>query len=146
MICQFRQIIGVGWGQRLFGPPPYKIIVGGGCSLLPHPVPTSMIRNSGMMTPDRIAVIICLHEMDSINLSRDMRFPIMWYARPAKPQISLRKRAVWSEPLLVAWMFYDCWATDWTLLEVSKFKRTLHWLVWVYTCPNTTLLEITCHG
>ena len=28
--------------------------------------------------------------------------------RPAKPQISLRIRAVWSEPLLVAWVFYDC--------------------------------------
>ena len=26
---------------------------------------------------------------------------------PAKPQISLPIRAVWSEPLLVAWIFYD---------------------------------------
>ena len=32
----------------------------------------------------------------------DMRFPTMWYMRPAKPQISLRVRAVGSEPLLVA--------------------------------------------
>ena len=23
-------------------------------------------------------------------------------------------RPVWSEPLLVAWVFYDCWATHWT--------------------------------
>ena len=29
-----------------------------------------------------------------------MRFPTMWYKRPAKPQISLRIRAVCSEPLL----------------------------------------------
>ena len=28
----------------------------------------------------------------------DMRFPTMWYVRPAKAQISLRARAVWSEP------------------------------------------------
>ena len=28
------------------------------------------------------------------NLSRDMRFPTMWYVQPAKPQISLRIRAV----------------------------------------------------
>ena len=28
--------------------------------------------------------------------------------QPAKPQISLRIRAVWSEPLLVARVFYDC--------------------------------------
>ena len=30
------------------------------------------------------------------NLSQCMRFPTMWYVRPAKPQISLRIRAVWS--------------------------------------------------
>ena len=28
-----------------------------------------------------------------------MRFPTMWYVRPAKPQISLRMHAVLSEPL-----------------------------------------------
>ena len=28
------------------------------------------------------------------DLSQCMRFPTMWYARPAKPQISLRIRAV----------------------------------------------------
>ena len=27
------------------------------------------------------------------HMSRDMRFPAMWYVRPAKPQISLRIRA-----------------------------------------------------
>ena len=37
-----------------------------------------------------------------INLSQCMRFPTMWYVRPAKPKISLRIRAVRSEPLLVA--------------------------------------------
>ena len=28
------------------------------------------------------------------EMSRDIRFPTMWYVRPAKPQISLRIRAV----------------------------------------------------
>ena len=28
------------------------------------------------------------------HMSRDMRFPTMWYMRPVKPQISLRIRAV----------------------------------------------------
>ena len=37
--------------------------------------------------------------------SRNMRFST-WYAWPAKPQISLCIRAVWSEPLLVARIFY----------------------------------------
>ena len=36
------------------------------------------------------------------NLSHGLGFPTMWYVRPAKPQIRLRIRAVWSEPLLVA--------------------------------------------
>ena len=55
-------------------------------------------------------------------------------------------RAVWSKPLLVAWIFYDCKATDWTLFGVSKLNRRLRMLVWVYTCQNATLLEISCHG
>ena len=36
------------------------------------------------------------------QMSREMRFPTMWYVRPAKAQTSLRIRADWSEPLLVA--------------------------------------------
>ena len=46
--------------------------------------------------------------LTSYNLSQCMRFPTMWYERPAKHQISLRIRAVWSEPLLFAWVFYVC--------------------------------------
>ena len=30
----------------------------------------------------------------SLHMSQCMRFPTMWYVRPAKPQISLRIRAV----------------------------------------------------
>ena len=41
-------------------------------------------------------------------LSRDMRFLTMSYVRPAKAQTSLRICAVWSEPLLVVRIFYDC--------------------------------------
>ena len=79
-------------------------------------------------------------------MSQCMRFPTMWYVRPAKPQISLRICAVWSEPLLVAWVFYDCQATDWTPFGVSKHKRRLSRLVRVRTCQNATLLEISCTG
>ena len=74
-----------------------------------------------------------------------MKFPTMWYVRPAMPQISLRICAVWSEPLLVVWIFYQYLATGQTVFWVSKLKRRLHRLVWVYTCQNATLLEITCH-
>ena len=78
--------------------------------------------------------------------SHDRRFSTMWYVRPAKPQISLRIRAVWSEPLLASWIFYGCWATDWRSFGVFKLKRRLHRLVWVYNCQNATLLEIKCRG
>ena len=80
------------------------------------------------------------------DLSCDMRFPTMWYVLPANAQTSLHIHAVWSEPLLVAWIFYDCYATDWTAFGVSKLKRSLHRLVWAYSCQNTTLFEITCCG
>ena len=36
-----------------------------------------------------------------------MRVLTMWYVQPAKPLISLRICAVWSEPVLVAWIFYN---------------------------------------
>ena len=67
-----------------------------------------------------------------------MRFPTMWYMRPAKPQIILRIRAVWSEPLLIVWIFYECEATDWTSFGVSTLKRRLHRLFWVYSCKKKT--------
>ena len=78
-------------------------------------------------------------------MSHDMRFPTMWYVQPAK-QISLHVHTVWSEPLLGTLIFYECSATDWKSFEVSKLKRRLHRLVWIYTCQNAILLEITCHG
>ena len=70
----------------------------------------------------------------------------MWYVRPAKPQISLHIRAVWSEPSLGAWIFYDCLTIDWTPLGVSGLKRRLQRLIRVYTCQNATLLEISFTG
>ena len=77
-----------------------------------------------------------------IYMSRDMRFPTMWYVWWAEPQISLCICAAWSEPLLVVWIFYQYLATDQTAFWVSKLKRQLLRLVCVYTCQNATLLEI----
>ena len=37
-------------------------------------------------------------------------------------------------------------ATDWISFGVSKLKRRLHRIIWVYTCQNATLVEITCLG
>ena len=44
--------------------------------------------------------------------------------------------------LIILWLL-SYWPN---IIEVSKLKRKLHMLVWVYTCENTKLLEITCHG
>ena len=52
-----------------------------------------------------MSLIFYLHIF--LHMSRDMRFPT-GYVRPVKPHISLRMPAVWSEPLLVAWMSYEC--------------------------------------
>ena len=75
------------------------------------------------------------------KLSHGVRFPTMWYVRPAKTQISLHIWAVWPELWLVTWKFYACYATDWTKFGVSKLKRRLHSLIWVYTCQNAILLK-----
>ena len=40
--------------------------------------------------------------------------PTMWYMGPAKAQTSLLICAVWSEPLQVAWIFYEYQAIDQT--------------------------------
>ena len=75
-------------------------------------------------------------------MSRDMIFPSIWYVRPAKAHTSLHIRTVWSEPLLISWLFNEYKATEWTTFGVSKLKRRLHMLVWVHTCQNATLLDI----
>ena len=56
-----------------------------------------------------------------VYLSRDMRYPKMLFVRPAKPRIT-RLNILW---LLSYW---------------------LQRLVWVYTCQNAALLEITFCG
>ena len=78
----------------------------------------------------------------NLNLSRGMRFPTMWYIRPAKPQISLRICAVWSDPLLVARIFYDCCATDWGLFGFSKLNT---WVKVFRTNPEFRILRLTFH-
>ena len=71
-----------------------------------------------------------------------LRFPTMWYMWPAKAQTSLCICAVWSEPLLVIWIFYDSLRllTE-HHLEFLSLKGGC-----IFTCQNATLLEITCGG
>ena len=94
----------------------------------------------------KIINFLIFPESRLLHMSHDMGCPTMWYVLPAKAQTSLRIHTVWSEPLLVTWIFYEYWATDRTSFGVCKLKRRLHMLIWLYTCQNATLLEITCHG
>ena len=94
----------------------------------------------------RFLIFAPLLTLTQILMSLDMRFPTIWYVWPANPQISLRIRAVWSGPLLVAWILYDCKATDKTSFGVSPLKSRLDRLEWVYTCQNATLLKSIYHG
>ena len=80
-------------------------------------------------------------QLDTTNESQEVS-PL-----PAGDQKAhINRCTAWSEPLLVAWIFYECKATDWTSFGVSKLKRRLHKLIWVYTCQNGTSLEIKCRG
>ena len=45
----------------------------------------------GIQDLEGMLLLVC---MPVYHLSQCMRFPTMWYERPAKPQISLRIRAV----------------------------------------------------
>ena len=76
----------------------------------------------------------------------DISFKSSYSVEPWHEISSLCIRTDWSEPLLVARLFYEYSATDWPSFGVFKFKRRLHKLVWVSTCQNATLSEITCHG
>ena len=74
-----------------------------------------------------------------------MRFPKMWYVRPAKPQIS--RAYAQSDQSLFQSLEYSMIVKLLTEhnLEFLSLKR-LQKLVRVYTCQNVKLLEISCRG
>ena len=63
------------------------------------------IKVSEVLTQGYAFEKMCFYELYK-KLRHNLRFPTMWYVRPAKLQTSLRIRAAWSEPLLVTWMFW----------------------------------------
>ena len=79
-------------------------------------------------------VLTRFNKIHGLNyMSRDTRFLSMWYVRQAKAQISLHISTVWSELLLVAWIFYESKATDqtsnvsfWAWKEAAQAGLSLH--------------------
>ena len=87
--------------------------------VLTSPWCPKQIQNLSLVLPAKAQTSLCIYPFLQehsllmrnvliVYVSHDMRFPTMWYARPAKAQTSLRICAVWSEPLLLAWIFYEC--------------------------------------
>ena len=61
-----------------------------------------------------------------------MTKPTQWHVRPAKTQISLGIRPVWSESSLSAWRKLGSLATHWAHSEDSDQTGRMHRLIWVF--------------
>ena len=66
------------------------------------------------------------------HLSRNTTKPTKWRVRPAKTQISLGIRPVWSVSSLSAWRKLGSLATHWAHSEDPDQTRRMHRLIWVF--------------
>ena len=67
-----------------------------------------------------------------LDLSRIMTKPTKWHVRPAKTQINLGIRPVWSESSLSAWRKLGSLATYWAHSEDSDQTGWVPRLIWVF--------------
>ena len=72
-------------------------------------------------------------------MSRLMPKPTKWHVRPAKTQISLGIRPVWSESLLSAWRKPGSLATHWAHSEDSDQTGWMRRLIWVFAWRTVIL-------
>ena len=66
--------------------------------------------------------------------------------RPAKTQISLSIRPVWSESSLSAWRKLVSLATHWAHSEDSDQTERMPMLIWVFAGRTVILLVLSCSG
>ena len=66
--------------------------------------------------------------------------------RPAKTQISLGIRPVWSESSLSAWRKLKFLGNQWAHSEDSDQTRRMPRLIWVFAGRTATLLVLSCRG
>ena len=66
--------------------------------------------------------------------------------RPAKTQISLGIRPVWSESSLSAWRKLGSLATHWADSEDSDQTGRMPRLIWVFAGHTLILLVLSCRG
>ena len=66
--------------------------------------------------------------------------------RPAKTQISLGNRPVWSESSLSAWRNLGSLATHWAHSKDSDKTGRMPRVIWVFAGRTLTLLVLSCRG
>ena len=69
-------------------------------------------------------------------MSHLMTKPTKWHVRPAKTQISLAIRSVWSESSLSAWRKLGSLATHWAHSEDSDQTGQMPRLIWVFAAQS----------
>ena len=75
--------------------------------------------------------IILFWKIGQVHLNSLMTKPTKWPVRPAKTQIRLGIRPVWSESLLFTWRKPGSWATQWAYSEDSDRTGRMPRLIWV---------------
>ena len=80
------------------------------------------------------------------NMSRLMTNATKWHLRPAKTQISLGIRPVWSESSLSAWRKLGSLPTHWAYIEDSDQTGRMPRLIWVFAGRTVILLILSCRG
>ena len=76
-------------------------------------------------------------------MSHLMTKPIKWHVRPAKTQISLGIRRVWSESSLSAWRKIRSLDTYWAHSEDSDLTGRMPRLIWVFNGAQIILLVLS---
>ena len=75
-----------------------------------------------------------------------MTKPTKWHVRPAKTQISLGIRRVWSKSSLSAWRNIGASATHWAHSEDSDQTGRMPRLIWVFAGRTVILLVLSWGG
>ena len=77
-------------------------------------------------------------------MSCSMAKPTKWHVRPAKTQISLGIRPVWSESSLSAWRNIGSSATHWAHSKDADQTGRMPRLIWVFAGRTVILLVLSC--
>ena len=78
-------------------------------------------------------------------MSQRMTKPTKWHVRPAKTQISLDIRSVWSKSSLSAWRKHGSWVVHWAHFEDSDQTGRMPRLIWVFAGRTCHFVGFVMH-